>query len=118
MKWCNVQTNEYDLQATNEYDLQAKGYPTICTHYKLINNNKNKLPVLPECICNKWQQMMQQTYQAHNHGNMITLGKVDTSDLMMIITWARDIFIQSPKLKWDNWTHKTPYIVMKMKGNQ
>ena len=30
---------------------------------------------------------------------MITMGKVDTSDLMMIITWAMDISLQSPKLK-------------------
>ena len=32
MRWCNVQTNEYDLQ--------AKTYPTICTHHKLHNTNK------------------------------------------------------------------------------
>ena len=32
--------------------------------------------------------------------NMITMGKVDTSDLMMIITWAIDISFQSPILKW------------------
>ena len=42
MRWCNVQTNEYDLQ--------AKTYPTICTHHKLHNNNKNKFPVFPECM--------------------------------------------------------------------
>ena len=29
--------------------------------------------------------------------NMITMGKVDTSDLMIIITWAIDIFFQSPR---------------------
>ena len=45
---------------------------------------------------------------------MITMGKVDTSDLMMIITWAIDIPFQSPKLKWVSWTHTTPYIVMTM----
>ena len=32
--WCNVQTDEYDLQ--------AKRYPIICTHHKLHNNNKLK----------------------------------------------------------------------------
>ena len=41
--------------------------------------------------------------------NMI-MDKVDTSDLMMIITWAMDISSQSPKLKWASWTHTTPYI--------
>ena len=38
MRWCNVQTNEYDLQ--------DKTYPIICIHHKLHNDNKNKL-------CNK-----------------------------------------------------------------
>ena len=34
MRWCTVQTNEYDLQ--------AKTYPTISTHHKLHNNDENK----------------------------------------------------------------------------
>ena len=42
MRGCNVQTNEYDLQ--------AKTYPNICTHHKLHNTNENKFPVFPECI--------------------------------------------------------------------
>ena len=46
------------------------------------------------------------------------MGKVDNSDLMMIITWAMDISFQSPKLKWASWTHTTPYIIMTMKGNR
>ena len=33
MRWCTVQTNEYDRQ--------AKTYPNICTHHKLQNNNEN-----------------------------------------------------------------------------
>ena len=44
--------------------------------------------------------------------SMITMGKVDTSDLMMIITWAINISFQSPELKWVSWTHTTPYILM------
>ena len=44
--------------------------------------------------------------------NMITMGKVDTSDLMMIITLAINISFQSPELKWVSWTHTTPYILM------
>ena len=44
--------------------------------------------------------------------NKITMGKVDTSDLMMIITWAINISFQSPDLKWVSWTHTTPYILM------
>ena len=37
MGWCNVQINEYDLQAIT--------YLTICTHQKLHNNDENKVPV-------------------------------------------------------------------------
>ena len=59
MRWFNVQTKEYDLQ--------AKTYPTIGTHRKLCHNNENKIPVFQEFICNKWQNMMLQTSQAHNH---------------------------------------------------
>ena len=55
---------------------------------------------------------MQQTSQAHNRGkNMRTMGKVDTSDLMVILTWAIDIYFQSQRLKWASWTYTTPYIV-------
>ena len=36
MRWCNVQTNEYDLE--------AKTRPTIYTHHKLHNTNENKFP--------------------------------------------------------------------------
>ena len=82
MKWCTVQTNEYNLQ--------AKTYPNVCTHHKLHNNNENKFPVIPERRCNKWQ--------------------VDTSDLIIIITWAMDIsFIH---LYWtEPHEHTTAYIV-------
>ena len=59
MKWCYVQINECDLQATT--------YPTIYFHCRLHNDNENKSPSFPECICNKWQNMMQQISQAHNH---------------------------------------------------
>ena len=47
--------------------------------------------------------------------NMITMGKLDTSDLMMIITWAIDTSFQSPLLKWASWTHTNPYIWWKQK---
>ena len=43
---------------------------------------------------------------------MLTMGKVDISDLNMIITWAINISFQSPVLKWVSWTHTTPYILM------
>ena len=47
--------------------------------------------------------------------NMTTMGKVDTSDLMMIIRWVMDIFFQSPKLEWASSTHATLYM---QKGNR
>ena len=105
MRWCSVQTNEYYLQAIT--------YPTICA-YKLHNNDENKIPVFPECICNTWQNMMYVTNisDTRPRKNMITMGKVDTSDLMMIIKWAINISFQSPELKWVSWTHTTPYISM------
>ena len=37
MRWCNVQINEYDLEANM--------YPTICTNHKLHNDNGKKIPV-------------------------------------------------------------------------
>ena len=50
MRCCNVQKNWYDLQ--------AKTYPTICTHHKLHYTNENKFPVFPECMYNKWQNVV------------------------------------------------------------
>ena len=47
--------------------------------------------------------------------NMITMGKMDISDLMMIIAWAIDVSFQSRLLKWASWTHTTPYIVNEKK---
>ena len=134
MRWCNIQTYEYDPQ--------AKMYPNICTHHKLHNNDENKIPIFPGCIwindriwCNK--HLKHTTTEIDNNGKggyfrfdddnnmgyryilsitstemgtqprktVITMGKLDTSDLMMIITWAIDISCQSPKLKWASWTH-------------
>ena len=36
--------------------------------------------------------MMVQPPQTHNHGNMNTMGKVDTSDLMMLVINALQIY--------------------------
>ena len=49
--------------------------------------------------------------------NMITMVKVDTSDLMMIIKWAMDISFQSPKLKWASGAHTAPDMMMILKDN-
>ena len=46
------------MHKKNECDLQAKIDPIICIHNTLHNNNENKTPVFPECICNKCQNMM------------------------------------------------------------
>ena len=47
--------------------------------------------------------------------NMTTMGKVDTSDLMMIIQWVTNISFQSPKLEWPV-QHMQPHILQK--GNR
>ena len=39
--------------------------------------------------------------------NMITVGKVDTSELMMIIRYVINTFSRSHKLEWDSLTHTT-----------
>ena len=53
-----------------------------------------------------------------SRNTIITMGKIDTSDLMMIMKWAIDISFQSAKLTWASWTHTTPYIVLTIKGNR
>ena len=67
MRWCNLQTNEHDLQAIM--------YPIVCKYHRLnINrlntNNWNKVPVFPRYICNRWQNMVVQPSQTHNHGKI------------------------------------------------
>ena len=82
MRWCNVQINEYDLQ--------AKMHPVIFAHQKLHNNNENKFPVFSELLMHYVTE-----YDVTNISgtqpwkDMTTMGKVDTFDLMMIITWAK-----------------------------
>ena len=42
------------VQCTNKrIRSSSQTYLTICTHHKLHNDNENKFPVFPECICNK-----------------------------------------------------------------
>ena len=42
--------------------------------------------------------------------NMSIMGKVDTSDLMMIIRWFINLSSRSPKLEWASLTHTTSHI--------
>ena len=42
----------------------------------------------------------------------MTMGQVDTSDLMMIKRRVTNISSWSPKLEWASLTHTTPYIVV------
>ena len=62
MRWCSLQTNEHDLQAIM--------YPIICKYHRLNINNGNKVPVFPRYICNRWQNMIVQPSQTHNHGKI------------------------------------------------
>ena len=62
MRWCSLQTNEHDLQAIM--------YPIICKYHRLNINNGNRVPVFPGYICNRWQNMIVQPSQTHNHGKI------------------------------------------------
>ena len=57
-------------------------------------SNEDNIPVLPECICNKWQNMMQKHLRHTTKEKMVTMGKVDTSDLMMIIIMTAMCLLQ------------------------
>ena len=43
------------------------------------------------------------------------MGKVDTSDLIIIIRWVKDISSRSPKLELASLTHTTPHTAKKIK---
>ena len=69
----------------NKYDVQTKKYPTIWTHYKLHNDfgkksrfSRNVYAMSDRICCNK--HLRHTTSE-----NMTTMGKFDTSDLMMIM---------------------------------
>ena len=62
MRWCSLQTNEHDLQAIM--------YPIICKYHRLNINSGNKVPVFPGYICNRWQNLIVQPSQTHNHGKI------------------------------------------------
>ena len=47
--------------------------------------------------------------------NMTTMGKVDTSDLTMIMRWVINISSRSPELQWTSLTHTTPLIGKKIR---
>ena len=93
MRWFNVQTNEYDIDCIILMKTNSRFSRNVYTisEYDVINISGTQ-----------------------QRKNMKTMGKVDTSDLMMIITWGIDISVQSPILKWASWTHTTPYVVMKI----
>ena len=89
MRWCNVQTNEYDLQAIM--------YPTICTHHKLQNNDDPSFPGMYMQYVKEYD--VTNISDTRPRKNMITMGKFGTSDFIMIITWAINISSQSPVIE-------------------
>ena len=84
MRWCNVQTNEYDLQ--------SKTYPTIYTHHKLHNTNENKFPVSRNVYTISDRIWWNNPLRHPTTENIKTMGKVDTSNLIMIITCYRQLY--------------------------
>ena len=59
--------------------------------------------------------MMVQPPQAHNPENVTTMGKVYTSDLMMIIRWIINVSSRSPKLEWASLTYTTLHVMYEEK---
>ena len=85
-RWCNVQTNERDLQ--------AKTYPTICTHHKLHNNNetKSRFPVM----------YMQWVYHDKRIGKLFVM----PISIHYNLRWCVQAQIALPR-KWTHWAANT-----------
>ena len=88
-------------------------------HTLWLHSNKiKKMPAFPGYIWNR-QYMMIQPHQASGtqpRKHMKTMGKFDTSDLMMIIFWwVITIYTRSPKFEWVSPSHKTPRIAKKIR---
>ena len=82
-------------------------YLHISLDYTVV---KETNPAVPEYIWNREHIMIHPPWGTQPRKNMTTVGKNDTSDLMMIIRRVIDIFSRSPKLKWASSTHTTPHI--------
>ena len=75
MGWCNVQTNEYDLQ--------ARTYPTICTHLELRDNNENKKTQFSRNVYAISDRYDVTNFSGTQPGKyIITMGKVDNDNNM------------------------------------
>ena len=98
------------MRSAIRYDLEAKNTRlfALIINFPVIKKTKcRKVYAISDRIwCNKHLKHTTTEY------NMITMGKVDTSDLIMIMTWAVDVSFQSPKLKFAGWTHISPYNVI------
>ena len=59
-------------------------YQNICTHHKPHNNNENKITVFPDVMQQVTEYDVTNIWSTEPQKIMITMGKIDTSDLMMI----------------------------------
>ena len=85
MKWCTVQTNEYDLQAKSIRIFE------LIINCKIIMKTNSRFSRKVYAISDRiWCNKHVTTAEKYDNN-----GKVDTSDLIMIITWAIDISFQS-----------------------
>ena len=103
MRWCTVQKKRI-RPASKPKRIQLFALIINCTLITEINPHcsRNVYAISDRIWCCKHLR------HTPTENNIITMGKVDTSVLMMIKTWAIDIFFQSPNLKWASWTHTTP----------
>ena len=56
-----------------------------------------------------YEQLAEYDGTTNSDNNMTTIGKVDTSDLMMMIRWITNVSSRSPRPEWITWTNTAPY---------
>ena len=87
MRWCNMQTKRIRLS----------------DHHRLRNiGNKTQLSQKLYADMKQLAEYDGPTISEHARKNMTTMGKTDTSDLMMIIKWFTTKSSGPPKLEFNN----------------
>ena len=99
MRWCKVQTNEYDLR--------DKTYPIICTHHKLHTNNENKFP-FPRNVCAISDRIWCKNISDTQPRNKANLRDLIAATGQVISNWIQIVNISARvTVKFDGWPRKT-----------
>ena len=86
---CNVQINEYGPQAIM---------------YQMVTH-RLVMETFPGAIWSHWPNMMLQQNQTQPRKNMRRIGKMATSDIMIIARRVTNIYHRSFKRQWISWAH-------------